>query len=298
MEYKSTVIYSVVGVIFIGALLQTFHVFPQFFDTYFDSAAFRSTVALILIAVSFFFVNLFLNGLQRWNREGFENPSPMTKWKETVDLYQIQQICELKSNIEEKMIANEKLVNKLNDEQAKETVTKELVKGTTSGLLDCTLFKTVNDAKDIDSFFTALQTVPDGFYVQAHETISTLHKLLVQQTKLIEESLAKVEGFVSPSVGICSGEVTEQRRKFLREKKLDEEAQRCLLPEEVPLESKETLALKKLEKMQTVFDDYSIKSPTKELISELVEKSKQLQAKIEERGKQAESGELLQNLAA
>jgi hypothetical protein len=110
------------------------------------------------------------------------------------------------------------------------------------------------------------------------------------------KSLDKKEGFVDPSVGICSPEVTEERRKFLRQKKLDEAAQRCLLPEEVPLESKETVAANKLKKIQDTYDAYIRMSPRKPLLSDVISKSLDLEQKLEEKKKAAESGAILSQL--
>jgi hypothetical protein len=284
MEY-SIAGYIVLGIILVGALIQTFHVFPSFFDKTFDLAASKITISFLLILVSILGLQLFLQNLKRWNRsEGFQAeeegslPTAMKLWKELVEKYQISEVCEIKRRIQEKLFTIEKGVppNTMTDDQAREQVEKTFTKGTSNGPVNCESFQKVNDAKDIDSFFTVVQELPDSFLIQVQETAETLKLLLEKQALTVADALAKKEeGFVDTSVGICSPEIVEERRKFLRQKKLDEEAQRCLLPEEVPFDSKDTIAENKIKKIQQTYDAYIRMSPGKPTISELLTKSKE-----------------------
>lgn len=280
---------TILGVVLLGCIIQTFHIFPTFFDSYFDETATKLTVGGLLLVASAGLLMVFLQSLQRLNREGFANEEPkaMSQWKSIVQTYPIKDVCAIKQLIEEKLIAVEKGTSKLTDTQAKERVAK--VFGTP---LDCNSIETVSKAKDIDSFFTAIQLVPNTLLIQTQETAIRCRLLLQKQYDDVMKSLEKKEGFVDPSVGICSPKITEERRKFLRQKKLDEAAERCLLPEEVPFEKKETVAMAKVKKIQDTYDAYLRMKPKQPLLSDLVVQSQDLLKRLEEKKREAESGKL------
>ena len=290
MEPHSTGVLAGLGIIHLRAILQTANMFPTFFDKLFDQTASKLTVAVVLLFASAGILAFFLQSLTRFNREGFTDvkdiPKAMTEWKKLTDDYSVAAVCSIKKQIEDKLIPVEKQTNKLTDAQAKERVAKLFP-------LNCELVEPVNKAKDIDTFFTTVQLLPNTFLVEVYETAEKSTQMLEKQANEIQSALQKKEGFIDPSVGICSPEVTEERRKFLREKKLDEAAQRCLLPEEVPFEKKEDVALGKLKKMQETYDAAMRLTPKKALLSDLVAKSQDLLKMLEETKKKAESGELL-----
>lgn len=210
----------------------------------------------------------------------------MVEWKNLSDLYSIPAVCSIQKQIQDKLIPVEKQTNQLTDQQAKERVEKLFP-------LNCESLEPVNQANDIDTFFTTVQMLPNTILIQVYETAEKATQMLEKQTKEIQSALQTKEGFVDPSVGICSPEVTEERRKFLREKKLDEAAQSCLLPEEVPFEKKETVALDKVKKIQETYDAYLRMAPNKPLLSDLVTKSQELLKGLEETKRKAESGQIL-----
>jgi hypothetical protein len=305
MEY-SIAGYIFLGIILVGALIQTFHMFPTFFDKTFDLAASKITIAFLLILVSIVGLQFFLQNLKRWNRnEGFQTeeaslPTAMKQWNQLVEKYQISEVCDIKGRIQEKLFVLEKGVppNTMTDDQAREQVEKIFAKGTSNGPVNCESFQKVNNAKDIDSFFTAVQELSDSFLIQVQETAETVKLLLEKQALTVADSLAKKEeqeGFVDTSVGICSPEIVEERRKFLRQKKLDEEAQSCLLPEEVPFDSKDTIAENKIKKIQQTYDAYIRMSPGKPTISELLTKSKEFEDTLND---QKEVAKQLSNAAS
>ena len=297
MESYSYALLTGLIVVLLGALFQTMNVLPSILDKSFDQAATKLTIVGVLWIVSFLLLMAFLQTLQRANREGFEIPKVMEQWKQMTETYQFSDVCGLRKRIEEKLIPVEKgSPPTLTDQQARERVEKLLSEGTSKGTVNCALLEKVNEAKDIDSFFIAIQEVPDMVLIQVQDTAERMAQLLEKQFQTIQDSLNKKEGFVDPSVGICSPEVTEERRKFLRQKKLDEAAQRCLLPEEVPLESKETVAATKLKKIQDTYDAYMRMSPRKPLLSDIVAKSLDTEKKIEEKRKAAESGAILSHI--
>lgn len=287
MELSSTGILVFIGIVVLGAAIQTFKVFPNFFDKMFDDSASKTTVALILIGASFLVLSFFLQSFVRLNREGFQDmPKAMVMWKEMMTTYDIPAVCSIQKQIEEKILPVEKEQNNLTDAQAKERVAKLFP-------LNCELLEPVNQAKDIDTFFTTVQMVPNTLLVDVYQTAEKATEMLEKQYNDIQSALEKKEGFIDPSVGICSPEVTEERRKFLREKKLDEAAQRCLLPEEVPFEKKEDVAAEKVKKIQDTYDAAMRMTPKKPLLSDLVTKSQDYLKKLEETKKRAESGQLL-----
>jgi hypothetical protein len=292
MESYSYGVLIVIAVVLVGALLQTTNVLPTVLDKMFDKAASNLTMIAVLFCLSLLLVMGFLQTLTKANREGFATGDQiLDKWKQMTNTYQVADVCGLKKRIEEKLIPVEKgSPPTLTDQQARERVEKLL------GTLNCEQIQKVNEAKDIDSFFTAVQEVPTTVLIQVQDVAERMTQLLQKQYDDVMKSLEKKEGFVNPSVGICSPEITEERRKFLRQKKLDEASQRCLLPEEVPLESKEKVAEAKLKKIQDTYDAYIRMSPGKPLISSLMSKSLELEAKLEAKKKAAESGAILSEI--
>jgi hypothetical protein len=294
MDSYSIGLLTGIGIIFLGAAIQTFHLMPTFFDKVFDLAASKITVAFLLIVLSFLGVSAFL---QHMNREGFQNENKaISKWKEMSETYYISEVCSIENSIKQKLMPIYKQQDNLTDQQAEERFEKIVSDGTSNGAVSCGLVKPVMEAKDIDSFFTAVQLLPNTFLIQLQETAFNLNILVQKQYDEVMESLDNKEGFMDPSVGICSPEITEERRKFLREKKLDEAAQRCLLPEEVPLEKKDDIALGKVKKIQDTYDAYIRMSPGKPIIGDLVLKTQDLLKKLDELKKKAESGEIVQEL--
>ena len=299
MEDYWIVLFIVLGVVIIGSLIQTFHLMPTFFDIYFDKTASTITACAILLFISVVILQELLQALSRWNREGFQNEEPeaMKLWKEMTQTYQVKEVCSIQQQIMDKLIPVEKVTNNLTDRQAKERVEKQFSEGTSNGTVNCAFVDRVSQAKDIDSFFTEIQLVPNTFLIQVQETAQKSAQLLQKQYDDVMKSLKK-EGFVDTSVGICSPEITEERRKFLREKKLDEEAQRCLLPEEVPFEKKETVAMDKVKKIQSTYDAYLRLGKKAPLLSDLVTTSQDLLKKLEDLKKKAESGEILKEVSS
>lgn len=273
------------GLLLLGAGIQTVN--PTFFDKKFDQTAFKLTASILLLLASVGLLTFFLQSVVRYTREGFtDTPKAMVEWKNLSDLYSIPAVCSIQKQIQDKLIPVEKQTNQLTDQQAKERVEKLFP-------LNCESLEPVNQANDIDTFFTTVQMLPNTILIQVYETAEKATQMLEKQTKEIQSALQTKEGFVDPSVGICSPEVTEERRKFLREKKLDEAAQSCLLPEEVPFEKKETVALDKVKKIQETYDAYLRMAPNKPLLSDLVTKSQELLKGLEETKRKAESGQIL-----
>ena len=289
-----TIGYWVLGTLLMGALLQT--LLPNLFSRDFNVFLSKVTIGSILLVASFVGLQLFLKVHNSSYREGFEakEKTAMELWKEMSDLYQMSEVCALKKRIEARILPVEKGVppNELTDTQARERTEKYFVKDTSHGSVNCVAFEKVQKAKDIDTFFVTVQELPNTFLIQVYETAQRSNSLLREKVSEIEKSLKKKEGFVDPSVGVCSPEIVEERRKFLREKKLDEAAQRCLLPEEVPFESKEKVATQKVKKLQDTYDAYIRMYPGKPTVDEMLAKAKEMEKKLDQIKKDAESGDL------
>lgn len=288
----------IIAVIVVGALIQTLHLAPSVFDRAFDIAASKMMIAFALLGVSLVLVLLFLKGLNRWNREGFQTKTAIDSWKELVDTYQLRQVYEVKKRMEDRVFVSIKgsPPDQLSDTQARERTDKLFNKGS----LNCTLFNKTLDAKDIDTFFVAIQELPNEFLIQAYETIEHIRNLLKEQVKNLRTQQSKmrngVEGFIDPSVGICSAEIVQERRKFLRQKKLDEAAQRCLLPEEVPFESKDTIAQNIVTKISDTYLNYMRSPPGRPTFDNLLKESLSLEAELNKAQDDAQSGKLLGNV--
>lgn len=302
-------------IIGIGNLIQTFRLKPDFFDRFFDFSASKITIAGVLLVASAIFVLLFLKQLTAWNREGFQQKTAMDMWKEITTTYPLDTLCQLKKRVEDKAFKSFKGAgaDQLSDIQAQERVDKVMSENTTHGSFNCLQFEKLQKAKDIDSFFQEIQEIPSVFLIQAYETAERLHFLLQKQVKNVEDSLkeVKTEGFISPSVGICPAEVIAERRKFLRQKKLDEAAQRCLLPEEVPFEQKDAIAKHSVNRIQDTFQKY-LASPRyitvgalrvenrnpRPIMFDVVTEALKFEARLNEIQEQAQSGTLLEKAAA
>lgn len=256
--------YVILPMVLIGAILQHTNLFPNYLNDEYDNILTKITLLCIAIAFVYLAYFLFLNSR---NREGFADQqaiTPVDRWKTMSQENSLQPLCSLLEAMEAKMIPVEKGAppDQKTDAQARESVQQEFQKGNLVGLFSCAQFKKVEAAQDLEQFFTVIQEVPDTFLAEAHSTANVaLNLLLKQKEKMTEASVPPsnvrvAEGFRDVSTKVCSPDIVEQRRKFLREKKLSEEAEQCLLPEEVPADSKESAIAQKLDKIQQTYLEY------------------------------------------
>lgn len=326
--------YVLLPIILLGTYIQATKYFPQYFTPEFDEFLQKLTVVSILLAIvisSFFFF------MKSRNREGFAEQAasvgPMDTWKEMVSKYSLDELCKLLAEMEAKMIPAEKGAppDQKTDAQAREAVQQEFLKGNAVAFFSCPLFQKVQAAQDMDQFFTVLQEVPDTFFAEAHSTANVALNLLLKQKQSFDDALknppdipsVSTEGFRDISTKVCSPDIVEQRRKFLREQKLSEEAEQCLLPEEVPKDSKESVVKAKLNRLEATYLQYLaylsnrksarppfVKAPgfervdnklvsTEELyplrnesIDKIIEQANIVRIELEEAAKKTESGEI------
>ena len=325
-------LYVLLPVILVGTYIQGAKYFPEYFTPEFDEFLQKLTVISILLVIVLVSYFLFM---KTRNREGFAEQSgsvgPMDTWKEMVSKYSLQDLCKLIGEMEVKMIPAEKGAppDQKTDAQAREAVQQEFLKGNAVGFFSCALFQKVQAAKDIDQFFRVLQEVPDTFFAEAHSTANVALNLLLKQKQSFDDAIKNTpkEGFQDLSTKVCSPEIVEQRRKFLREKKLSEEAEQCLLPEEVPKDSKESVVKAKLNTLEATYLEYLaylankkstrppfVKAPgmervdnklvsTEELyplrnqsIDKILEQANIVRVELEQAAKKTESGEIVSEI--
>jgi hypothetical protein len=307
----------------LGALLQTVGIFPTRLDSFLKNI----TIVGIGLSLCFLLLSFFLS-----YREGFEGEQktdPMIRWKGIVADLQLEELCTKNRELREKLFQLAKGVppEEASDEQALEEVNKKWA-SIGAGSLDCLLIQQVSEAKDSSEFATLLQTVDTVFLAEAVAAAKGLRKLLATELEKAQGSISpdelqtiqpSLEGFVS----VCTTEQAAERRKFLRQKRLEDAARTCLLPEEVesskaiknPLgvSTQDTLQgapvsyTTSVEMVQAVLpstDDLQTKlsallmayEATGETIPAILRDIQDLQDKIDAKGKAAESGELVKDL--
>jgi hypothetical protein len=310
-------------VIGIGALLQTLGFLPTRLDS------FLKTVTLVGIGLSlcFLLLSFFLS-----YREGFEDKpqgDPMLRWKGIVADLQLDELCAKNTELREKLfqLAKGAPPEEATDQQALEEVNRKWASiGADS--LDCLLVQQLSEAKDLSEFALLLQSVDTVFLAQAVGAAKGLRKLLATELEKAQSSTSSeelqtiqpsLEGFVS----VCTVEQAAERRKFLRQRRLEDAARTCLLPEEVEsstriknpegVSTEDTLkgapvsyttSIEMAEAVIPSADNLQTKlsallmayEATRETIPAILRDIQDLQDKIDAKGKAAESGELTKDL--
>jgi hypothetical protein len=249
------------------------------------------SIGTLLLAVSFFFLILLLKGP---TREGFASQDPMSRW---VLFYETsgKRLCDFYTEIYQSILKVEGGVapNTVPEAQARERTMDMMKKKMGSGPVSCAKIEALYRAakkEDLDTFFTELQPLPNSFLVQVYDTAVGCKELLIENYNRIMASLQRrSEGFVDAKTPVCSPDVTEQRRKFLREQKLSEEMKQCLLPEEVPLDRKEDYVETKLKAMT---DGLAEATKGKASLQKVLEDCAYYKGELDKLKQQAESGKM------
>lgn len=297
MKYSltPTILYLVLLVLLvIGAFMELGN--PKFIHPQMKYVVIYLTTGILGLFISFY-VLMFL--LSYRNREGFENKDIFDEVKTILTENKLEEICKVYDEIYQKIFKVQKGIppESFTDEQAREKTAATMKKEMTLGPVSCPKVKTLQDAvasKDIDALFTVTQELPNSFLAEAFDTAKGCRAILKKNVDEVKLSVAAIkESFVDVSVGICSPEVTEERRKFLREQKLSEKAQSCLLPEEVPLDKKDGYIQSKLNKIKAAFEEYLKTEQTKETIQSILEDCSMYKKELDKFKQQAESGTLI-----
>lgn len=313
MNYSGTILYCILLVLLvIGAFMELSN--PTFVNPEFKYIFIKITLGILAIFLSFYLLIFFLSFR---NREGFEDKDVFQNTKAILEDNKLEQICKVYDDVYKNIFKVEKGIppESFTDEQAREKTLNIIKKEMIQGPISCPKVQKLKEAvnaKDIDALFTVTQELPNSFLVEAFETAKGCRALLKKNVDEIQVTLAGAkdgtipnenldkmevsvtgnEGFIDPSVGVCSPEITEERRKFLREKKLSEKAQSCLLPEEVPLDKKDSYIQTKLDKINATFKEYLKTETSKETIQAILDDCAYYKKELDKIKKQGESGNL------
>jgi hypothetical protein len=291
----------VAGILVLLSILQTYKVAPHIFTKELDVFMTKMTFGLILLTVIYVFIIPTFFRI----REGFADtpPDPIEQWKKIVKEEQLTDLCSTIQDVQSKMALLEKgsPPDELTDDQARELVKDSFTKNIPSGPFSCVAFKQIQANSDLDNFVVNLQTVPDTYLVQAHETALYCEKQYIAQLDTVKGSLdvkkaPKVDLPLESFVDVCTPDIVEQRKKLIRDKKLSEAAEKCLLPEEVPGPTKQEQVSKKIEAIQNSFFDYKEKKKITRQIPEIVKSCKKIAADLEAYKNKAQSGALASDI--
>lgn len=301
-----------VAVGLIAAILQTFG--PAAWKSYFQQELdpfFTSITKSLLGLLGITFIMILLVRTAR-NREGFQNPDTFVKQvQDRLKSLKAEQICVIFGEIEKNIFDSEKIPTVTegtrgpitpSDTEAKERTRTVLSRALTAGILDCNLIKTLLSAELTDDIlYGQLSTVPDDLYIQLYQAIEYSSQETEKALNEFKQSLDVRIAEEPPNVfeqfmDLCTPEVAEQRRKFLREQKLTEQQQQCLLPEEVVPSEKDPVMKRKLETMETRYTNFLRSSPNRPTIEFLLEKYKMSKAELETYKQKAEQGQLQDEL--
>lgn len=311
----------------IGSAVQVF--FPQLLGGKLDEFLTNEAILLMIIFIVTITTMFALKGLcmnsSSCAREGFENEGNpvINEWKDIVTNNKLNELCSLRAEIYKKVYALEKGVKAdpergIDGDEKPEAIARMNTERTFTDLMpggnfDCGLLERVSAAADIDSFFVESANLPENYLNRAFELAAACARLCERLLKKVDSAIekptipdVKFEGFINPNQKVCSPELIEERRKFIREKKLSEDQQACLLPEQVPLQTKEDIVKKRLDTLEAQWDAYQPKLPydfregekpyKKMPIADMVGYAQSIKAKLDKIQKSAESGEIVNDL--
>ena len=275
------------GTAVLGASIETF--FPGFLSDKFKSDASSITIGLLGIVFSTLLLMVFLKFRIR---EGFEDTSVSSEWTSLVNTNKIPDVCKLYTDMYEKMMVVEKGAPPepvKTDAQAREAVDKQFSENMTVSPVSCSSFEEVNSKKDnLDEFFTIIQKLPDIFLVQVFETAVACRTLLIgQYLKVQQAEQERKEGFQSPP--ICSETAAKEKKEFQQRNTLSEEAQKCMLLEEVPVEQKVKVIRDKLQKIQDTFTNYKNTAKVKDSFEKILSDAQYYKGELDKKKQQAEA---------
>jgi hypothetical protein len=104
--------------------------------------------------------------------------------------------------------------------------------------------------------------------------------------KLQEAEREREEGF--EDIVVCSEEAAQERKAFKERTPLSQEAQQCMLVEEIPADKKRQVVDDKLKKISVTFELYKQRKDFKDSLPKVLEDCKYYKGKLEEKKKQAE----------
>lgn len=286
MEGISIQIQILAGVAIVGALVETFA--PGLISEKLKSDLSALTMAGIGILFSFLLLMLLLKFRIR---EGFEDTDMQSKWSELVRVNQITEVCEMYTKIYDKMLTVEKGAppgEVKTDAQAREAVDAKFAERMTTNVVNCKEVEEISAAKSLDGLYLLLPKVSDSLLVQNYETASACRMLLIDNYLKVQDAENKrKEGF--EDLTVCTDELAKEKREFKERKPLSQEAQKCLLVEEIPGDKKREVLQSKLNRIRAVFEQYRMQGKVKDSLPKIFEDCKYYIEKMEEKKKEAEA---------
>lgn len=286
MDSISTQLQIVAFLAITGALIETY--IPGFFS---DEAKSNFTVITILLIGVLLSFLLLMSLLKLRVREGFEDALYLTRWKRLMEENKSKEVCDLYTEIYEKMYTVEKGAPPLEvktDAQAREAVDAKFAKLMVVKPMSCDQITKVNEATRLDSFYQTSMKIPQNVLQQIYETAVACRSLLKESyDKIKDADNRRKEGFEDKP--LCEDPVAEERRQFLARKPLSKEAEQCILPEEVPAEQKEKMVLTKLDNIESTFDSYMKLKPIKDPITKVLDDCKMYKEEIDKKKKETEA---------
>ncbi len=270
----------------IGGLLETFS--PGLFSESFKKNMSALTIGSLGIIISTILLMIFLKAR---NREGFEDSNPTTRWTTLVTSFRIPEICKVYSEMYEKIMLVEKGAAPepiKTDAQAREATDRVFASTMKVAPVSCALFEEVDSQKgSLDSFFQSIQKLPDNFLVQVVETAIACRALLMDQyQKVLDAEQRQKEGF--QDFQICNEQAAQERKAMQEKKVVKEEAQECLLPEEIPTEKKESMIQKKLDSLEKTYKNYLQGSPMKDSLEQILKDTAYYKGELDKKKNDAE----------
>ena len=267
-----------------GAILETY--FPGFLSKKLQSDLSALTVATLGILTSILFLMVFL---KTRIREGFEDTEYLTRWNSMVNESRVGDVCKLYTEVFEKVMKVEKGAPPepvKTDSQAREATEKLFTDLMTTKLLSCALFNEVESNKNkLDTFFEIIMKVPDTFLIQVYETAVACRSLLINQYTTVQQAeKERKEGFEDR---LCSDAAAKERREFKERNTLSEEAQKCMLVEEIPPEKKTKIVSQKLDRLQSKYNQYRATAKVQDSIQKILEDALYYKNELDKRSKQA-----------
>jgi hypothetical protein len=283
MDSVIVVTKTIAAVAVVGALLETF--VPGSITEKLQGDLAAITICLLGILFSYYLLILLL---QPRIREGFEEAQTLSRWTTLVTENKVSEVCSLYTEMYERILVVEKGAppgETKTDAQAREAVDKRFAEKMTVSSVSCSLFEDVQSkAQKLDTLFVAIQKVPNDFLVQVYQTANACRALLLDNyNQVIEAENRKIEGFQD----LCSGPSEEERRAFLARKPLSDDAQKCLLAEEIPPEKKEQAVLSKLTEIEKTWNAYKLTG--KDPINKVLEDCKFYKTELDKKKQEAEA---------
>lgn len=267
----------VIVMVILGAVVETF--FPGIMTKQMKDSFSALTMAMVGILFSFL---LLMWLLKLRIREGFEEKSYETRWKDIAESNKVDDVCKIYTEIYEKMLTVEKGAPPAptkTDAQAREAVNQRF-----SGLMSvppvsCSLIDELNaQAGNLDSFYTTIQSAPDNLLIQVYQTASACLNLLIDNYNQIQDAeKRRTEGFED----LCTDAQADERRKYIKQTTLSDEAKRCVLPEEIPKEKKLSAIEQKLDRMEAALESYKKEKSIKASITKVLDDCKYYKAELD-----------------